>query len=233
MRSFRAVIGIITLAVIAALFVCFYTVCHGNYLTLTLLKQNRAQLQQFVANHYWKSVFCFMVVYLGTVIMSLPIATLMTVAGGMLFGLWYGTLFSLIGGTIGSIIAFFGIRYVVGDWLASRYTSQLKVLNEQMRVYGSLYLLGLHFIIFIPFTLINLLAGLTNVSWTTFLWTTVVGMLPASIIYAFAGQKLATIDSLSDLFSVRGVLGLSAIATLLLISLVVSSMHRSKRSRRL
>jgi uncharacterized membrane protein YdjX (TVP38/TMEM64 family) len=176
-------------------------------------------MHNFVRCHYTMSVISFMAIYLLLIIMSLPIATFMTIAGGMLFGTFYGILYSLIGGVLGSLIAFFGIRYFVGDWLQHRYHDQLRVMNEQMHRYGSVYLLVLHFIIVIPFTFINLLAGLTDVSWWTFTWTTVVGMLPISIVYALAGQKLAVIESFTDLFSLKFMLIMMCMTILLLLPL--------------
>lgn len=207
--------------------VILYKLCPANCFSFTALKMHRAVLQQNVVDHYWYSITVFLALYTIMVALSLPVATLMTVAGGMLFGTEQGIVLSVLGGTIGSVLAFFAVRYVVGDWLQERYKVKLHSFNEQMHHYGAYYLLALHFVAVIPFTFINLLAGLTNVHWWTFVWTTAVGMLPMSVLYAMAGQELNCIHTITDLFSFKFIF----IILLLVISALLPALFKYMRRR--
>lgn len=205
--------------------VALYFACPEGCFTLAALKEHRIVLQQKVVSNYWSMVAGYLLIYIGMVALSLPIATLMTLAGGMLFGVLYGTLFAIIASTIGSIIAFIAVRFFIGNSFQQRYQSALQFFNKQMSRYGTLYLLGLHFVLFIPFTFINVLAGLTTVSWWTFVWTTALGMVPGSFVYSLAGQELNTIDSFSDLLSCRFILIFVILAASVLLPILLKSLR--------
>jgi uncharacterized membrane protein YdjX (TVP38/TMEM64 family) len=61
----------------------------------------------------------------------------------------------------------------------------------------------MRFIPVFPYFLVNILAALTTIPFITFIWTTSVGILPGSLVYAFAGSQLNTISSLKDIFSLK------------------------------
>ncbi len=173
----------------------------GDYFTLAALQETRIQLMAFVDMHYIASIFMFIGVYISIVMLALPLASLCTLAGGFLFGVIPGTMYTNIGATIGATLFFLLVRYTFGNTVQERYKDKLRWFNQEMEQYGTLYLITIRFVAVIPFFIVNLLIGLTRVPFWTFVWTTSVGIIPGTLVYAFAGQQLTTISSLRDIFS--------------------------------
>ena len=94
--------------------------------------------------------------------------------------------------------------------------------NKAMKLYGKNYLLVIRFVAVIPFFLVNILVGLTNLSLWTFIWTTAIGILPGSLVYTFAGQQLNEIESLRDIFSFNILLAFFFLALLALLPIIVT-----------
>jgi len=186
----------------------------GEYFTFEQVKLHRDMLVQLVQEQYLTSVLVYISLFTLGVAFFLPVAMILTLAGGFLFGVPWGVLYANIGGTIGSIFSFLMVRYVLGDGLQERYAGRLKGFNQAMHEQGSLYLLFIHFIFVIPFFMINILAGLTRVSLWTFVWTTSLGILPGQFVYAFTGQQLNKINSVQDIFSGSVLVALCLLALL-------------------
>lgn len=170
-------------------------------LTLETLQHHKDYFLQIVHDYYWLSVLIYELCYIAIVTFLLPATALMAILGGFLFGTIPGTLYANIGATIGSIIAFLLVRITGGQLLQEKYAHQLITFNNNIKQYGSWYLLLTHLIIIIPFSVINILAGLTCVSLWTFIWTTTIGIMPSLLVFAYTGKRLATITSLYDIFS--------------------------------
>jgi uncharacterized membrane protein YdjX (TVP38/TMEM64 family) len=189
----------------------------GSAITFENLKQNREALVSFVDGHYILSVASFIAVYVLATALSVPGAVILTLAGGFLFGTATSVIYIDIGATAGAACAFLSARYLLGNRLQQKYGGQLAKFNSEMDRNGASYLLTLRLIPVFPFFLINFLAGLTKVPLRTFLWTTSLGIIPGTAVFAFAGQQLGSIDSPADILSKKviaafAVLGLFALA---------------------
>ncbi len=172
-----------------------------NYINFSSLQERREDRLLFVDLHYTTSVLLFVLLYMAIVAASLPLAAVMTVTGGFLYGIFWGAVYANIGATIGAVIAFLITRYLLGDYIQQKYAKQLARFNREFDQYGTLYLLFVHLIAFIPFFIVNIAAALTTVSLWTFVWTTSVGIFPGAFIYTYAGQELQTISSIRDIFT--------------------------------
>lgn len=173
----------------------------GAYVTFEQLKLHKDLLVQLVQMQYPTAIFLYLSLFTLGVAFFLPVAMLLTLAGGFLFGFPLGVLLANIGGTLGSIVSFLIVRYLLGESLQERYAIRLKRFNQAIKEQGSLYLLLVRFIFVLPFFMVNTLAGLTRVPLWTFIWTTSLGILPSQFVYTFTGQQLNHIDSLQDIFS--------------------------------
>jgi uncharacterized membrane protein YdjX (TVP38/TMEM64 family) len=211
---------ILLLVLLVALIVIARYAGVGEYLTLDNLRRHREALEQFVRERYAASAAGYIVVYLMTTALALPGAAVLTMAGGFLFGTVPGVIYSNVGATGGAIINFLLARYVAGSWLQGKYAGQLERFNRELERNGHLYLLTLRFIPLFPFFLINLCAGLTRIPLRTFAWTTLVGILPGGLVFAFAGSQLNTIRSVEDVFSGRVLAALLLLAAFALVPIV-------------
>lgn len=213
----RIILGLIFIAALIAIRLSGL----GEQFTFEQFKLHRDALVQLVQDQYLWAVLVYISSFALGVAFFLPVAMLLTLVGGFLFGTLPGILYANIGGTLGSIAAFLIVRHVLGDTLQQRYAHRLAGFNQAMHEQGSLYLLFIHFIFVIPFFMINTLAGLTRVSLWTFIWTTSLGILPGQIVYTFTGSQLNEIHSLQDIFSGGVLMALCLLACLGMVPLFI------------
>ena len=165
------------------------------------LKDSQESLSTFVANNYVVSALAFIGLYIVSVAVIIPIATVLTLAGGFLFGSVVGLVFVNIGATIGAILAFLLARYLLGNKVQEKYKVQLEKFNKELEENKYQYLFSLRFLPIFPFFLVNSLCGVTNVDMKTFFITTSLGIIPGSFVYTFAGSQLSNINSINDIFT--------------------------------
>lgn len=191
-----------------------------SYLSLEALKANRDSLLTFTEEHYVPAVALFILIYIVQTALSLPGATIMTLAGGFLFGSLWGPIYVNLGATIGATLAFLAARYLFQEWVEQRFGDRLNQLQDGFAKNAFSYLLTLRLIPLFPFFLVNLLSGLTRITVGTYMAATAIGILPGSMVYAFAGRQLGTLNSLSELASPRFLLAMSMLGLLLLVPIV-------------
>ncbi len=201
----------------------------GDYFTLEKFKEHREWFIQMVQGRYVLSSFLYILFYTIGMAFSFPSASLFTLAGGFLFGFIPGAIYSCIGATLGAAIAFSLVRNFVGNRFQKKYAKQLETFNKSLEEDGISFLLFVRLIAVIPFFLINICAGFSNVSLWTFVWTTAVGIIPGSLVYSFAGQQLHTIDSVRDIFSPKVIAAFLLLASLALLPLIIKKIKKAKQ----
>lgn len=192
-----------------------------TYLNLEWLQTHRDYLKDQVHEHSTYSVLCYIAVYVLITAFAVPGAWLLTMLGGFLFNVFPGILYILIGATMGAFAAFLAARYVVGVWVQRTYQSHLRTLNHALKENGPYYLLFVRLAAIFPFSLVNLIAGLTRVPLTTFMWTTALGIIPGSLVYAYVGKQLISLDSPRNILSFPLVVAFFLLSLLFLIPLFV------------
>ncbi len=192
---------IIILSIIILVIIALRLSPIGNYLSFQNFVQNKQQLLEFINNNYLISIIFFTLLYFFTTLFFLPIAAILTIAGGFLFGVIPATVFVNISSTSGAVAAFIASRYLIGDWVQEKYKNKLIKFNKELKKNGAYYLFTLRLIPIFPFFLINVFAGLTKLRLSTFFWTTALGIIPGSVVYTFAGKQLSTINKPSDVLS--------------------------------
>lgn len=219
---------IMILAGLAAASIGIALAMRGAGFTLDQLLDSRDQLLAFVEARAVLAAPLFILAYIAVVAFSIPGATVLTLLGGFLFGPFLGTLLVNVGASAGALLIFLAARYVMRDALLQRYGPQLARLNAEIKQNGASYLLTLRFIPIFPFFLINLLAGLTPVSWFTYLWTTAVGIIPGSFVYALLGSSGASLDAAGGAFSPELIAGLALLGIVSLIPVALRKLKARK-----
>ena len=192
---------ILLLAVVVALITAFFYFDLGSYLTLENLKARQAELQAWHQAAPWQSTLIVFTVYVLVTALSLPGATIMTLAIGAVFGLVTGTILVSFASTLGATLAFLLARFLFRDAVQARFGDKLKAINEGIEKDGAFYLFGLRLVPLFPFFVINLVMGLTPIRTWTYAWVSQVGMLAGTIVYVNAGTQLGRLDSLSGILS--------------------------------
>jgi pyruvate/2-oxoglutarate dehydrogenase complex dihydrolipoamide dehydrogenase (E3) component/uncharacterized membrane protein YdjX (TVP38/TMEM64 family) len=147
------------------------------------------------------ALLSYLGVYVLVTALSLPGATIMTLAGGALFGLVAGTLVVSFASSIGATLAFLASRFLFRDAVRARFGARLEPIERGVAKDGAFYLLSLRLVPGFPFFLVNLLMGLTPIRTATFYAVSQLGMLPGTLVFVYAGTQLARIDSLRDVLS--------------------------------
>jgi pyruvate/2-oxoglutarate dehydrogenase complex dihydrolipoamide dehydrogenase (E3) component/uncharacterized membrane protein YdjX (TVP38/TMEM64 family) len=192
---------LILILALVALTISFFAFDLGQYLTLDSLKEHRAAFERYYAQHAGLTILIYFLIYVATTALSLPGATVLTLAGGMLFGLVAGTVIISFASTLGATLAFLVSRYLIGNSVQRKFGDKLETINAGIRKDGAFYLVTLRLIPIFPFFLINLLMGLTSIRTLVFYIVSQVGMLPGTLVYVNAGTQLALITSLSGILS--------------------------------
>lgn len=196
-------------------------------LSVETFRLYRTELLDATAEHYVPVAALFTVVYIVVAALSIPGATFLTLAAGFLFG-FAGMIYVNIGASGGAILAFLLARYLIGDWVQRRYSGKLESFNAEIAENGYNYLLTLRLIPLFPFFLVNILAGLTRVPLTTYVWTTVVGIVPGSFVYIYTGRQLGIIEKPGDILSWPMILAFILLGVLVLSPVLIRKVMKKK-----
>lgn len=184
----------------------------ADYLSLSSFKAHKEALIELVKNHYVFATMSYICVYTIGMVCMLPVATLLAVAGGFLFGSLPGAAYACIGATVGSSLSFMIVRYLFADTVRKKYAEHVGSFDQSVDRHGTFYLLMVHLVAVIPLSLINLCAAVTRVSLFDFVWTTAGGVFPIALIYAHAGSHLGAINTMADVFSSGVLVSLGMVA---------------------
>jgi uncharacterized membrane protein YdjX (TVP38/TMEM64 family) len=177
------------LLLLAAMALVFAMGWH-RYLTLQELVERREALRASISGHTLLAILAFMAIYAATVALSLPGAAVLTLAGGFLFGWFWGALASVAAATTGAIVIFLIARSALGEPLAARAGPWLAKLRAGFKEDAFNYLLFLRLVPIFPFWLVNLAPALLGVGLPTYALATLIGIIPGSFAYSIAGKGL-------------------------------------------
>ncbi|TAL97449.1 MAG: pyridine nucleotide-disulfide oxidoreductase [Rhodanobacter sp.] len=183
--------------------VAFFALGLQHQLSLEALKARQHALDAWRQAHPLVLAGGFFLVYVAVTALSLPAATLLTLAGGAVFGLLEGTVLVSFASAIGATLAMLASRFVLRDTVQERFGKRLSTINEGMQREGAFYLFTLRLVPVIPFFVVNLVMGLTTLPARTFYWVSQLGMLAATVVFVNAGTQLAGLHSLSGILSPR------------------------------
>src|SRR5215469_244969 len=114
----------------------------------------------------------------------------MTIAGGLAFGTAWGSVYSLIGGDIGAMVAFAAGRFLGKSFVERVVGVRFQSMMQRIAKHGFQIILYLRFVPVIPYNALNLLAGASPITFNDYFWATMIGMIPGTILYAFLGDAL-------------------------------------------
>ncbi len=131
----------------------------------------------------------FVLAYAAATAFALP-GSLLTIAGGAVFGFGWGSLLNSIGANIGASAAFGMSRFLGREGIEGLVGARLDGLNKATAQHGFMGLLILRLIPLVPFNALNFGSGLTAMRWRDYILATVVGILPGTLVYTFFADAL-------------------------------------------
>jgi pyruvate/2-oxoglutarate dehydrogenase complex dihydrolipoamide dehydrogenase (E3) component/uncharacterized membrane protein YdjX (TVP38/TMEM64 family) len=186
--------------------VAFFAFDLGRFFSLEFLQQSQARFAELRAQQPLALAAGYFLLYVAVTALSLPGATIVTLAGGAIFGLGWGLLLVSFASSIGATLAFLTARFLLRDSVQSRFGQRLADMDKGIEKDGAFYLFTLRLIPVVPFFVINLLMGLTKMKAWTFYWVSQIGMLAGTAVYVNAGTQLGQLTSLQGIVS-PGLLG--------------------------
>lgn len=186
----RRLLLLLALAILAG--AAYYAFGRGG-VSFEALVRHREAIDVFVTERRVLAVLAFIGLYIVTVGLSLPGATFLTVSGGFLFGLVLGAAAAVIGATIGATIIFLVARTALGEPMLRRAGPRAAKLAQGFRADAFSYLLFLRLVPAFPFFLVNLVPAFAGVGLVPFVTATVLGVIPGSAAFAFAGTGLDSV----------------------------------------
>jgi pyruvate/2-oxoglutarate dehydrogenase complex dihydrolipoamide dehydrogenase (E3) component/uncharacterized membrane protein YdjX (TVP38/TMEM64 family) len=203
---------LLVLAALVVLAALFFALGGHRYLTLEELRARQDELRQYHAAHPWQAALGYFLVYVAVTGLSLPGAAVLTLFGGAIFGLLWGTVIVSFASSLGATLAFLASRFLLRDWVQAKFAARLRAVNEGVAQEGAFYLFALRLVPAFPFFLINLAMGLTPMRTWTFYWVSQLGMLAGTAVYVYAGAQLAEFRFSAGLIAAFTLLGLFPLA---------------------
>jgi dihydrolipoamide dehydrogenase len=201
----------------------------SEYLNFEYLKQNKENLTKLYLSNQLQFISYYSLIYIFSTAISIPGATILTIAAGFLFGLPLGVVIVSFCSTIGASLSFLFSRYLFKDYFEKKFSSQLNSINQGIEKDGIFYLFSLRMIPAFPFFLINILMGLTSMKLVHYFFISQIGMLLGTIVYVNAGTQLSNIQSLKDIASPTLLISFSLLGILPLLTKFIISKFKQKK----
>ena len=217
-------VALLVLAVVS-----YITLDLGQYLTLEYAQSQLSSIQDYKNENFAQTALIYFVGYVVATSLSIPGAIMITLLGGAIFGVFWGTVLVSFASSIGATMAFLVSRYLLREWVERKFGDYLAPLNKGIEQDGSFYLFTIRMVPLFPFFVVNLLMGLTAIRTTSFYIVSQIGMLTSTVVYLNAGSELSQITSLSGLVSAPVLFSLVLLGVFPLIAkLILNVIQRNK-----
>ena len=223
----KAKSGILTVFVIA--FGSYFILDLGQFLALEYVQSQLNTIQDYKNQNFTVAALAYFAIYIVVAALSIPGAVILTLIGGAIFGLFWGTFIASFASSIGATLAFLVSRNLLRDWVENRFGDYLTPINKGIEKDGSFYLFSIRMVPLFPFFIVNLLMGLTGIKVVPFYLVSQLGMLLGTAVYVNAGSELAQITSLSGVVSGSVIFSFALLGLFPLIAkLIISKIQRNK-----
>ena len=205
---------LVVLALLGVAAACLWKLGAYQHLTLTDIKSAQTA---FALRHAAQPVLTTLLYFVSFTVLTaccLPGASVLMLIAGASFGIAWGSAVAVLASAAGATLTMLASRYLLRRRVEARYGGTLGEVNRGIADGGAVYLLSLRLLPVVPFVPLNLLCGLTRLPLSTFFTTSVIGMLPATMVYVNAGVQLGSVGSLGDILSPSLLCGLVLLALL-------------------
>ncbi|MFS1514849.1 TVP38/TMEM64 family protein [Chengkuizengella sp. SCS-71B] len=122
-------------------------------------------------------------------------AIVLTLSGGYTFGPWWGTLYDLIGATLGACLAFVIARSLGRETIERWLGDKMKKMDDISEEKGFRTILFFRLVPLVPFDVINYGAGLSKVKLKDYALATLIGIIPGAFAYNYLGASFHNFSS--------------------------------------
>ncbi|CAN7367513.1 TVP38/TMEM64 family protein [Brevundimonas sp. LjRoot202] len=184
------------LIALGCVIVLIFAMGWNRYLSLDTLRDHGQTFRAFTAENYLFSLLILMVLFAVLTASVVPGVFFVTITAGYLFGPWVGGVATSIAATAGALVVYAVTRSALGEALRRKAERDKGLMQK---VCGAIdkdtfwYVLASRLAVVVPFHMINIAAGMMAVRLLPYTVATVIGLLPAHIIYCWIGARLNTL----------------------------------------
>lgn len=186
-----------------------------------------AVLEQWINEAGVFGPLLFMLIYVISTIFFFP-GSVLTLAGGALFGPVYGTFYNLTGATIGAAISFLIARYLLSDYVEKKAGGRMKQLKEGVENEGWRFIAFVRLVPLFPFNLLNYALGLTKIKFSHYVITSYITMLPGCLAYTYFGYIGKEAATGGDGLIQKGLLALTLITLIMFLPRLINSIRKGR-----
>ena len=208
------------------LFVSSYFL-YKNYFNIDLIIQNVEIIKLFIINHSILSPILFILSCIILINSPLSITAILKIGAGFFFGFFFGFFYSLIGFFIASVIGYLLSKYLFHNYLYKKESRFVKKVNQEIKKNGFYYFLSLRMILIIPHYIINIVGGLSKIKLSSFSLSTILGLIPETIVYVYLGSLLTNLTKINNVLDFDFIIILSLFAIISLIPSLIK-LYQSK-----
>ncbi len=191
--SRRSLKRFLPLLLLGAGLVLFFVLDLKRFLSFQALCDHREWLIAQVAANRVQAVLAFIGLYTLVTAFSIPVAAVLTIVAGFLFGTVTAAACAVIAATLGATGLFLAARTALGDFLRARAGPGLRRMEAGFNQNALNYLLVLRLIPLFPFWLVNLVPAFLGVPLRTYVIGTFIGIIPGSLVYSSLGNGLGAV----------------------------------------
>lgn len=203
----RARLLLIAVAIVSL--ACLFWLWSAGWLDFSTLKTEHGRLAAIAAARPVAAATVYFTVFVLATSLSIPLATLLTLLGGSVFGFTEALLLVSFASTVGATLAMLLSRHLLRASVERRWPHWVHMANRGVEQDGAFYLLFLRMAPAPPYFMVNLLCGLTRLPVRTFFIVSQIGMLPFDAVFVNAGRALAQLSSPADVLDADTVIALS------------------------
>ena len=203
--------------IISSFLLIFFTASYTIYMNFDFfsvanLLNFYSEIAYKVSENYLSYYLFFFVIYFLVAVFALPIAAMLCLIIGALFGLVQGIILASFASSLGALVCFLISRYLFKNFIERRFDKSLKIINAGIAKDGIYYLFFVRMTPIFPFFLINLLFSVTKIKALQFYIVSQIGMLLGTLLFINAGTQLSKINSIEDIFNGYVIISLVLIA---------------------
>ncbi|HEX2255913.1 MAG TPA: TVP38/TMEM64 family protein [Afifellaceae bacterium] len=217
--------------IVALLLAVAYALGLHQHFSLEELAARREALLRLVAENWLAAAAGFVAVYVTAISISIPGASILTIAGGLMFGWLPGAALSMLAATIGATIVFLIARTALGGFLEAKAGPRLKKIQAGFAEDAFNYLLFLRLVPIFPFWVVNVAPALVGMRLRTYVFATIVGIFPGSLAYSYFGRSLGTaLTPDGPVVSTEVLIGFAVLAAIALMPVAIRRWRRARKA---
>ena len=184
------------LIVLGCVIILIFAMGWNRYLSLDTLRDHGQTFRAFTADNYVLSLLILMLLFAALTASVVPGVFFVTITAGYLFGPWVGGVATSIAATAGALVVYAVTRSALGEALRRKAERDKGLMQKVCAAIDRdtfWYVLASRLAVVVPFHMINIAAGMMAVRLLPYTVATVIGLLPAHIIYCWIGARLNTL----------------------------------------